>query len=106
MRTVVVLRSRITAATRANCSDCSSSRSRAVGCSWISARKRSPASLGAGACAACASEGDTVRALDEDALELEVFGQNEDVRRQADGEPADAREAKDARGHLRRGVDR
>src|SRR6266516_2938226 len=103
MRIVVALRSWIAAATRAKSLSRSRSRSSASGCSWISARKRVPAWLGVGA---AASEGDTVRAFHQDALELELLAQYHDVRRQPDGQPPDGRIAEHARGHVRCRPDR
>src|SRR5919108_4527945 len=104
MRTVVAPRSWTAAATRAKSSVRSASRRSASGCSRISARKRSPTL--ASCVSARASEGDTADALDEDALDLELVRQDDEVSGRAHGEPAHGWQSKHARRHLGRRLDR
>src|SRR5919198_2487625 len=79
IRTVVAPRSRAAAATRAYSASCSRSRARASGCSRISVRSFSPGTAGA---AGMGSGDDTGLASDEDAVDLEVVVEDDDVGRQ------------------------
>src|SRR6059058_242391 len=96
MRTVVAPRSRAAAATRAYSASCSRSRARASGCSRISARSFSPGSAGA---AGTGSGDDTGLAADEDAVDLEVVVEHDDVGGQTGLEATDRREPDDLRRH-------
>src|SRR3954452_17694788 len=90
-------RSRATAATRAYSSSCSSNRSNARGCSWISPRKSSP-----GTCSGVGSGDDTRLASEKHRLHFEVVVQHDEVRRTADAEAADVVSPQDLRRHRRR----
>src|SRR3954453_2298719 len=90
-------RSRATAATRAYSSSCSSNRSSARGCSWISPRKSWP-----GTCSGGGPGDDTRLASEEHRLHFEVVVEYDEIRRAADGEAADVVPAQDLRGHRRR----
>src|SRR3954470_22845499 len=90
-------RSRATAATRAYSSSCSSRRSNAWGCSWISARKSLP-----GTCSGVGSGDDTSLASQQHRLHFEVVVQHDEVRRTADVEAADVVSSQDSCGHRRR----
>src|SRR5213592_1360414 len=83
-------RSRATVATRAYSSSCSSRRSNARGCSWISPRKSAP-----GTCSGAGSGDDTRLASDEYRLHFEVVVQHDEVCGTADAEAADVSSAED-----------
>src|SRR5919106_2303245 len=105
MRTVVAPRSRISAATRSKSSVRSSNLASAIGCSRISARNFEPGSGGT-ACSAEASADDTVPSVHEDAVDVELVGQDHHVCRQPNGEPSRGWEAEHAGRNRGRGTQR
>src|SRR3954452_3604855 len=94
-------RSRATAATRAYSSSCSSRRSKARGCSWISARKSLP-----GTYSGVGSGDDTRLASQQHRLHFEVVVQHDEIRGTADVEAADVVSAEDSCRHRRRRSER
>src|SRR4051812_19610596 len=101
-RTSFAPRLRASAATRAYSRSCRSSPRSACGCPRISARNCEPGS-GGGTCRSGCNE---LIASDEDALDLETFGEDDDVGGEPGVEPARLRLADDARRDRRRRVHR